>query len=571
MGSLCFVVAALSTYAQSDGTVAGIVRDQSKNPIPKAIVTITNLDDKSTKAATADEHGAYTISGVKPGKYSIAADAVGFTDGVVASVDVPARETANVDLSMVAKSGGPPVNVVTGGFWKRFAKAYADDWHPPASAANAPPAPYRDYPAPVENPPYPFIDWPMGGSPYIGYPNATQYPLTTALQTGPHGEWWKKANIQMYGWVDVGANISSSKNGPYGNAPAAYAAAPNTVLLDQLTFYIERTPDTVQTDHFDWGFRLTNLYGFDYRYTTAMGYFSQQLLNNPKANGTIGNRMGYDPVMAYVDLYFPKVASGMDVRIGRYISLPDIEAQLAPNNYTYSHSLTYTYDCYTQTGINTTTKFGGHFTFQAGLSAGCEAAPWAPDHKLTGNLCGAFKWGQDTSNIYICANSINDSKYNYNNLAAYYFTYYHKFGHSKWHMAWETWYQYMKDTPNVNNPAAVPLLITNSNGAYCNHASDVTCFAPEWASVAYITRQFGAKDAVIGRYEYFDDIVGQRTGYRTAYNAYMLSWNHWVGTTVVFRPELRYEMAHNDTGVTPYDNGTKKRQLMLAGDMIFFF
>ena len=51
-----------------------------------------------------------------------------------------------------------------------------------------------------------------------------------------------------------------------------------------------------------------------------MGYFSQQLLNNPKSNGTIGNRMGYDPVMAYVDLYFPKVAQGMDVRIGRYIS-----------------------------------------------------------------------------------------------------------------------------------------------------------------------------------------------------------------------------------------------------------
>lgn len=29
----------------------------------------------------------------------------------------------------------------------------------------------------------------------------------------------------------------------------------------------------------------------------------------------------------------------------------------------------------------------------------------------------------------------------------------------------ETWYQYMKDTPNANNPAAAPLLITNSNGA----------------------------------------------------------------------------------------------------------
>jgi hypothetical protein len=29
--------------------------------------------------------------------------------------------------------------------------------------------------------------------------------------------------------------------------------------------YIERLPDTVQNDHFDWGF----LYSVDYRYTTA--------------------------------------------------------------------------------------------------------------------------------------------------------------------------------------------------------------------------------------------------------------------------------------------------------------
>ncbi len=136
-------------------------------------------------------------------------------------------------------------------------------------------------------------------------------------------------------------NVSTSHHGPYANAPAAYSQVANSVILDQATFYIERVPDTIQTDHFDWGFRLTNLYGFDYRFTTAMGYFSQHLLNNPKPNGTIGNKYGYDPVMAYVDLYFPKVAKGMDVRIGRYISPPDIEAQLAPNNYTYSHSLTY--------------------------------------------------------------------------------------------------------------------------------------------------------------------------------------------------------------------------------------
>jgi hypothetical protein len=52
---------------------------------------------------------------------------------------------------------------------------------------------------------------------------------------------------------------------------------------------------------------------------------------------------GYDFPMVYGDVYFP-VLQGVNVRVGRFISIPDIEAQLAPNNYTYVHSLTYTFD-----------------------------------------------------------------------------------------------------------------------------------------------------------------------------------------------------------------------------------
>lgn len=36
---------------------------------------------------------------------------------------------------------------------------------------------------------------------------------------------------------------------------------------------IEREADTVQTDHVDWGFRFSNLYGSNYRYMTSGGWF----------------------------------------------------------------------------------------------------------------------------------------------------------------------------------------------------------------------------------------------------------------------------------------------------------
>ncbi len=459
-----------------------------------------------------------------------------------------------------AASAQPPA-----GFFKRFFRAYADDWKGTTSS-EAPK--FRGYPMPIDNPPFPFQVWPMGGTPWIGYPNATSYPLTTALQSGKHGDWWKKANVQLYGWVDVGFNFSTSHDGVYPNAPAAYPQISDKLTLDQATFYIERVPDTVQKDHFDWGFRITNLYGFDYRFTTASGYFSQQLLNNPQANGTIGNKMGYDPVMAYVDLYVPQVADGMNIRIGRYISLPDIEAQLAPNNYTYTHSLTYTYDCYTQTGINATIKINNHWTTQFGMSGGCESAPWSKYAKLTGNFCLGYTWSEGRDNLYACANSINDSKYSYNNLAAYYATWYHKFGNSKYHMDWETWYQYERQTPNVENPAAASLLITNANGAYCKQAGVLTCNAPDWATVHYLSRELNKSNALIVRNEYFDDIAGQRTGFKTKYTEHALSWNHWLGSTLVFRPELRFEHAYNSPA---YDSGLRHSQLMLAADVIWFY
>ena len=65
---------------------------------------------------------------------------------------------------------------------------------------------------------------------------------------------------------------------------------------------------------------------------------------------------GFDPTLEYVDVYIPQVAQGMNVRVGRYISVPGIEAQLAPNNYIFSHSLLYAIDPFTDTGLIATVK-----------------------------------------------------------------------------------------------------------------------------------------------------------------------------------------------------------------------
>ncbi|MGB8581163.1 MAG: outer membrane beta-barrel protein [Candidatus Sulfotelmatobacter sp.] len=466
------------------------------------------------------------------------------------------------------------------GFFHRFFKAYADDWKPAGTPAPAPA--FRGDAAPVNGPPFPFSTWPVGGTVPIGQPWTQAGPLMTALWEGPHGEAWKKSKIQIYGWLNFGGNFSSSKGGvnssagKYDNFPTAYDEVPNAIEPDQEVLYIERQPDTVQTDHFDWGFRLSGLWGLDYRFTTSKGFFSQQLLGHPP-----GKEYGFDPVQLYLDLYLPHIGEGTDVRIGRYISLPDIEAQLAPNNYTYSHSLLYTFDCYTQTGINATTKINSHWTTQVGLSPGCDTAPWnLKDSRLTLNWCVQYSWRTGQDSLYLCDNSTNLGKdsgqYAYNNLQAYYLTWYHKIDQN-WHTDTEGWYQWMKQVPNVayspppgsNLPPVDPIQPeTNDNGAVCSNPSAFTCYAPEWAIVNYVERQFGPHNYISIRNEYFDDIVGQRTGTKSRYTEHLFGWGHWIGTTVLFRPEVRYEHSYDNP---VYQNGTKKSQLTAAGDVIFFF
>ena len=163
--------------------------------------------------------------------------------------------------------------------------------------------------------------------------------------------------------------------------------------------------------------------------------------------------------MFYIDLYFPHVAEGMIVRLGRYISLPDIEAQLAPNNYTYTHSLTYTYDCYTQTGLMSPSSSPNTLAFKPVFHRVATRRRGSP--ALSGRVTSANN-SNGAERMTICTFAkirLTKVSMAYNNLAAYYVTWYHKFN-DKWHTASESWYQYESHTPNIFNPAAADLIIT---------------------------------------------------------------------------------------------------------------
>jgi hypothetical protein len=271
--------------------------------------------------------------------------------------------------------------------------------------------------------------------------------------------------------------------------------------------------------------------------------------------------------MFYFDLYLPHVAKGMNIRMGRYISLPDIEAQLAPNNYTYSHSILYTIDPFTQTGIVASIKLSDHWLVQAGFSGGNDVAPWTADVKPTGTACVDYTWHKGGDAIYTCANSFNDGKYAYNNVQGYYETWYHKIS-ATWHTDTETWYMYERDVPNVAGNVANPIKPeVGANGAFCSFG-ELRCFAPEVAVVNYVEKEFNHKSYLSIRTDFVDDIKGQRTGYATKYSEELISYGRWIGSTVLFRPEMRLEHSYD---LPAYDLGTKKTQFVVAGDVTYHF
>ena len=438
--------------------------------------------------------------------------------------------------------------------------------------------------APPLDPAFPSTEFVgSAGQSLIGVPDTpATYPLEKML--------WKtcpllqRARVHVYGWTNPGYNWSTSHK---SNIPLSYAIAPRSLQLDQLILRLERVPDTVQTEHWDWGFRFSNLFGIDYRWTTAQGWnpASSELLKHNKL-------YGYDPVECYGLLYLPKIKNGMMLKFGRYISPPDIEAQLAPDNYLWSHSLMFTYDCYTHTGLLASIQLNPQWMVQAGIHAGDDIAPWDKAAIPTGEAYVRWQSKSGSDSFYGGVNSFNNGAFRlgkeirraqelaaangtaapripgHDNLQQYNITWSHRFNR-RVHMATEGYFIWQRNAlvgGTVNNGPPHKFLAGTGAGA------PITGLATSWGVVNYLNIKLSKKDYITLRpIDYLGDTKGERTGFATAYASWTLGWVHHFNDLLTIRPEIRYEQAlnsHHGVVVKPYDNGTRRRQFTVGFDLI---
>jgi Putative beta-barrel porin-2, OmpL-like. bbp2 len=457
------------------------------------------------------------------------------------------------------------------GFFERLVNYYRLEWGHEAAPSDpkAPPTRREGWPGqPQTTPPMPFTEWPYGGATSIGVtrPNAVDSPLMAAMSNTELGKWMSDNHMQVYGWVNPGGNLSTSSTTPGGSFPAAYAFSPNTAQLDQVVVYWERVPDTVQTDHIDWGFRFSGIYGESYRYTTTYGIASYQLLGHNLYNG-------YDMPMMWGELYIPYVAEGMLIRLGRFISIPDIEAQLAPNNYMYSHSLTYGYDNYTNHGLIATTALTKNWFLETGVTIGTDTAPWHWGQRINNpfpntiypentylkdpgakpSLTAAIRWQSDSGydTIYLTADGLNNGIWGYNNLQWLGGTFYHKFN-EQWHLSIETYTLSQRHVLNELDPANAAIIANNGwpynptngfgfnspNFAQCGNTYAPDCTARMYTGLFYLNYSPTKLDNISLRGEFYNDMNGQRTTVKTRYVSAGLGWQHWYSPQVEIRPEV---------------------------------
>ena len=459
----------------------------------------------------------------------------------MAERDLTAGQDLTVNLTLGAHEG----------FLKRLSQAYANDWQ--GTADSGPEPPRRALPSPLNSPPFPNSDWSYGGSPEIGAPDTNVPPLMEALYGGSNGDAWEQSRVKVYGWLEGSFNLSTSHDSNY---PAAYDIFSNRAELDQAVLYVERIPDTVQTDHFDWGFHLSGLFGTSYRFTTNLGYFSGQLLDDHR-------QYGFDPVLEYVDLYFPRLP-----RDSTSASAASSRFRVSKRNWLPITTSTPTRCCMRLTRLPIPASWLPSSSMTAGWSSwgSPRAMMWLPGprtRKPSATACISYTFNHGNDNVYPCVNGLNNGRYAYNNLQMFDNTWYHKFNAS-WHMATEAWYMYQRDVPSVSGPL---LPEKGTNGAFCA-AGQIRCTAPEWAMVNYVEKQLSAKNYISIRTDFLDDMKGQRTGFKTRYAEETLMWGHWVGSTVFFRPELRFDRAFDRRA---YDYGTRQSQFQLAMDVIFKF
>ena len=110
----CLLFCSPASAQQETATITGIVRDASGAVVPKATVTVTNVQTNISVKTETDGEGAYVIPSLRPGRYFIAAESAGFQKTLRTGITLQVAQVARVDIALQPGQITEAVEVVGG-------------------------------------------------------------------------------------------------------------------------------------------------------------------------------------------------------------------------------------------------------------------------------------------------------------------------------------------------------------------------------------------------------------------------------------------------------------------------
>ncbi len=106
------LIGMVGVYAQSDrGTITGTVTDNSGAVVPHASVVAVNTESGTEFPVATSDTGNYTISSLRPGTYTVSADAAGFKKTTRTGIQVAVATNLRVDVTLEVGSATESLTV----------------------------------------------------------------------------------------------------------------------------------------------------------------------------------------------------------------------------------------------------------------------------------------------------------------------------------------------------------------------------------------------------------------------------------------------------------------------------
>ncbi|HLJ17558.1 MAG TPA: TonB-dependent receptor, partial [Bryobacteraceae bacterium] len=111
LSGVLLVANLLVLRAQTNGSIVGTAYDASGAVIPKAKVSLTNVNTQAKRTADTDSSGNYVFSELPPGVYNVSAAFSGFQNATVERIVLEVSQTVRADIHFTVNSSSQQVVV----------------------------------------------------------------------------------------------------------------------------------------------------------------------------------------------------------------------------------------------------------------------------------------------------------------------------------------------------------------------------------------------------------------------------------------------------------------------------